>query len=106
MNKHIETIKLFGISLKSAVIENTETTVDSIQLIGKGLLGLLMVLGDYAVRLTFPVLIIFALPLVTWLRIKGECALEKARKEAVKEYMDSMTCLHQKDGADDQHLPR
>ena len=99
MNKHIETVRLYASSLRAAIIENTETTVDSVQLIGEGLFGLIKVLGDFALRLFFLILIIIALPFVTWLRLKVELAHEKARKKAVQEYMERMTCLHNKRGA-------
>ena len=65
---------------------------------------MIKVLGDFALRLFFLILIIIALPLVTWLRLKGERAIEKAREEAVREYMQRTSPVKRE--VNDQHLSR
>ena len=54
----------------------------------------------------FSLALVCILPLATWLRLKWERDHEAAVLRAKHEYMDSMTCLHQRDGVDDQHLTR
>lgn len=49
----------------------------------------------------FSLLLVCILPLATWLRLKWEQEHKQAIEKAKKDYMDRMTCLHQKGGEDE-----
>ena len=89
MNKHMETLVRFKDGSKTLLKEQC----------GEFLTGLKKI--SYSVFVLawwlFALMLIIVLPLATWIRLKAERDYEKAVEKKRREYMDRMTCLHQKE---------
>lgn len=100
MNKHLETLVGFGKGTKKIFKDQFyelwdawDELVSAFKKIGTALFTLIV--------WVFSLVLICILPLATWLRLKTERDYEIAVKKARRDYLDRMTCLHQKGGVDD-----
>lgn len=88
MNKHLETLVLFKDGTKRLLQEQSFELLDAVKKIAYALFVLAWWL--------FALMLIILLPLATWIRLKAERDYEKAVLKAKHDYLDRMTCLHQK----------
>lgn len=95
MNKHLETLIGFKNGSKAVAKESfyelwdaLDELVSAAKKIGKVLLIFVCWL--------FSLLLICFLPIATWLRLKWEREQDEAIKKAKRDYLEKMTCLHQK----------
>jgi len=105
MNKHLKTLVGFKNGTKGIAKDCINDLWDACDELLSAFKKLSYVILVFVVWL-FSLALVCVLPLATWFRLKWEREHEVAVKKAKREYINGMTCLHQKDGADDQHLPR
>lgn len=105
MNKHLETLVSFKNGTKKIAKDGFYELWDAWDEILSAFKKISYVLFVFVVWLLSLVLICI-LPLATWLRLKWKREREVAMEKAKREYMERMTCLHQKDGANDINLTR
>lgn len=101
MNKHIQTIVSFRDGVKQIIPDQCskfcDAGIDLLKALKRMVLAIVCLLW-----LLFPlVIMIFCLPLATWIRLKAERDYEKAVEKAKREYMELMTCLHHKERSHD-----
>ena len=94
MNKHLKTFSVF--KSRTGVIGSE--VLQEIRESGRYLFKSLMTLG-YALYLITGwllglAILICCFPLATWIRLKAEKDYETAFAKAKKEYIDRLTCLH------------
>ncbi|TCB79357.1 hypothetical protein E0H89_03640 [Acinetobacter sp. ANC 3781] len=105
MNNHLKTLIGFKNGTKKIAKDSfydlwdaCDELISAFKTIGKVVFVLIIWL--------FSLVLVCILPLATWLRLKWEREHEAAVEKAEREYMERMTCLHQKDGANDINLTR
>ena len=91
MKKHIETIKGFKKGTKSIFSELRYEFLDSCEELWSALKGFSKSIFVVSVWLFSLSLVVFALPLATWLRIKWEREMVEAHKKAAQELANRMS---------------
>ncbi|WP_312158890.1 hypothetical protein [Acinetobacter sp.] len=105
MNKHIETLTGFKNGTKKIFRDCFYDLWDAWDELLSAFKKIGFVIFVFVVWL-FSLALVCILPLATWLRLKWEREHEVAVEKAKREYMERITCLHNKRGDSDQHLTR
>lgn len=95
VHKHIETLKGFKKGTVRVFSDTKYEFLDAIDSLWDAIKGFSKVLFTIVVWF-FALFLMLLLPLATWLRLKWEKDLEVTKEKAKQNYIDRMTCLHQK----------